>query len=203
MCTRSPCLPARTAPWNYPLQLCFQPLVSIFAAGNTAVIKPSELAPACAALIERLVDTYLDRDACKVVQGAVDETTELLKCRFDHILYTGNPFVARIVAKAAAAHLTPVTLELGGKSPAIVHGDANIDVAARRILSARLLNYGQTCVAVDYVLVQRSAATALTESLRKHLLQFYGENPQASPDLGRIVNARHWEYVNAVHAPGL
>ena len=141
------------APWNYPTQLLLAPLVAALAAGNTVVLKPSEVAPATSAAMAELIPQYLDERVVTVVTGGVDETTELLAERFDHIFYTGNGTVGRIVMAAAAKHLTPVTLELGGKSPAIVAADADIDVAARRIAWGKFLNAGQTCVAPDYVLV--------------------------------------------------
>ncbi len=137
------------APWNYPVQLLLAPLVPALAAGNTVVLKPSEVAPATAAVIAELIPQYLDRSVVTVVTGGVDETTELLREQFDHILYTGNGTVGRIVMAAAAQHLTPVTLELGGKSPVIVAADADIEVAARRIAWAKFINAGQTCVAPD------------------------------------------------------
>ena len=139
--------------WNYPIHLTFAPLVGALAAGNTAVLKPSESAPASSALIAELVPRYLDERVVQVVEGGVEQTTTVLAEQFDHILYTGGAAVGRIVMRAAAEHLTPVTLELGGKSPAIVAADADIDVAARRITWGRFTNAGQTCVAPDYVLV--------------------------------------------------
>ena len=141
------------APWNYPVYLLATPLAAALAAGNTVLCKPSELAPATSALITRLAGEYLDRDAIAFVEGGVPETTALLEQRFDHILYTGNGTVGRIVAEAAARHLTPTTLELGGKSPAIVDQDANLKQAASRIAFAKWSNAGQTCVAVDHVWV--------------------------------------------------
>ncbi|WP_073391964.1 aldehyde dehydrogenase family protein [Jatrophihabitans endophyticus] len=143
-------------PWNYPIHLVLAPLVAAVAAGNCVVLKPSEQTPACAAALARLVPQYLDRDAVTVVEGAVAETEELLDQGFDHCLFTGSPGVGKKVMAAAAKHLTPVTLELGGKSPVIVTADANLRVAAKRIAWAKLLNSGQTCVAPDYALVERS-----------------------------------------------
>ena len=130
-------------PWNYPIQLLINPLIGALAAGNCVVVKPSEVAPACAALTASLLARYLDADAVRIVQGGVDETTELLKAQFDHILYTGGGVVARHVMAAAAKHLTPVTLELGGKSPVIVAKDANMATAAQRIVWGKCLNAGQ------------------------------------------------------------
>ncbi|MYV62793.1 aldehyde dehydrogenase family protein, partial [Streptomyces sp. SID4931] len=139
------------APWNYPVQLLLDPLAGVLAAGNTAVLKPSELTPATSALIARLVPRYFPDGAVRVVEGGVPETTELLAQRFDHIVFTGSGAVGRIVMRAAAEHLTPVTLELGGKSPVWFDDDAQLHRAARRIAWAKYTNAGQTCIAPDYV----------------------------------------------------
>ncbi len=179
------------APWNYPVQLLFAPLVAALAAGNTAVLKPSEVTPTVSALIEELVPRYFDASTVAVVTGAVDETTALLEQRYDHIFYTGNGKVGRIVMRAAAEHLTPVTLELGGKSPAIVAADANIEVAAKRIAWAKFLNAGQTCVAPDYVLVDERVEDELVSALAAAVTTFYGDDPRQSNDYARIVNERH------------
>jgi aldehyde dehydrogenase (NAD+) len=179
------------APWNYPVQLLFGPLVPALAAGNTAVLKPSEVTPTVAALVAELVPVYFEPTTVAVVTGAVEETTALLEQRFDHIFYTGNGKVGRIVMRAAAEHLTPVTLELGGKSPAIVAADADIRVAARRIAWAKFLNAGQTCVAPDYVLVDASVEDELLAALTEAITAFYGDDPRASGDYARIVNERH------------
>ncbi len=181
------------APWNYPVQLLLEPMIAAIAAGNAVVGKPSEISAASSAALARLVPQYLDPDAVAVVEGGVDETTELLEQRFDHILYTGNARVGRIVATAAAKHLTPVTLELGGKSPAIVHDDADIRVAARRIAFGKWINAGQTCIAPDYVLVHRDVERAFVEALRGQIRTFFGDDPRISPDYARIVSASHFE----------
>ncbi len=186
------------APWNYPVQLLLSPLVPALAAGNTAVLKPSEVTPTVAALLEELVPMYLDEHAVAVVTGGVEETTALLEERFDHIFYTGNGTVGRIVMAAAARHLTPVTLELGGKSPTIVAADANLAVAARRIAWGKFLNAGQTCVAPDYVLVEESAEAEFLEALRAAITEFYGDDPSSSPDYARIVNERHHDRLTAL-----
>jgi aldehyde dehydrogenase (NAD+) len=186
------------APWNYPVQLTLAPLVAALAAGNTAVLKPSEVAPATAELIAELIPEYLSSRAVAVVTGAVEETTALLEVRFDHIFYTGNGTVARIVMAAAAKHLTPVTLELGGKSPAIVAADTNVKVTARRIAWAKFVNAGQTCVAPDYVLVEDGVEEELLAALRDAITEFFGDDPQASPDFTRIVNERHYDRLTSL-----
>ncbi len=178
-------------PWNYPFQLVMAPLVGALAAGNCAVIKPSEVAPATSSVIARFLPDYVDRACVRVVEGGVPETTELLAQRFDHIFYTGNGAVGRIVMAAAAKHLTPVTLELGGKSPCIVDRDVDLEVAARRIAWGKFYNAGQTCVAPDYVLVHESRHDALIDRLKATVREFYGADPKASADYGRVVNARH------------
>ncbi len=179
------------APWNYPVQLLLEPLAAAVAAGNCVVAKPSELAPACSAVLARLIPRYLDDEAVVVVEGAVPETTALLEQQFDHIFFTGSTDVGRIVMRAAAEHLTPVTLELGGKSPTIVAADADLDVAARRIAWGKLLNAGQTCIAPDYVLAERSIRDELVDKIGKAIDGFYKGDPKTSVDYGRIVNERH------------
>ncbi|MBM4359171.1 MAG: aldehyde dehydrogenase family protein [Deltaproteobacteria bacterium] len=178
-------------PWNYPFQLVMGPLVGAIAAGNCVVLKPSEVAPAVSALVAKLVPKYLDTDCIAVVEGGVPETTALLEQRFDHIFYTGNGTVGRVVMAAAAKHLTPVTLELGGKSPCIVDRDVDLEVAAKRIAWGKFFNAGQTCVAPDYLLVHESVHDRLLQLLTRTVREFYGADPKASPDFGRIVNARH------------
>jgi aldehyde dehydrogenase (NAD+) len=186
------------APWNYPVQLLLAPLVGVLAAGNAAVLKPSEVAPATSAAVARLVPRYLDPDAVRVVEGGVPETTELLAEAFDHIFYTGNGAVGRVVLEAAARHLTPVTLELGGKSPTYVHDDADLEVAARRIAWGKFTNAGQTCVAPDYVLASRATLDRLVPLLARAVEESYGADPHASPDYGRIVNDRHFDRLTAL-----
>ncbi len=186
------------APWNYPFQLAMAPIVGAIAAGNCALVKPSEVAPAVSAMLAKLLPEYLDPDAIAVVEGGVDETTELLRCRFDHIFYTGNGRVGRIVMRAAAEHLTPVTLELGGKSPTIVDRDVDLTVAARRIAWAKFTNAGQTCVAPDYVLVERPAYDAFVAEMVATVRAFYGDNAQLSEDFGRIINTRHHDRLVAL-----
>jgi aldehyde dehydrogenase (NAD+) len=179
------------APWNYPFQLVVLPLIGAIAAGNCAVVKPSEISPNVSALIAKWLPKYLDRRAVQVVEGGVPETTALLLERWDHILYTGNGTVGRIVMEAAAKHLTPVTLELGGKSPCIVDESADLDVAAKRIVYGKFFNAGQTCVAPDYVLVHDHVHDALINRMVSMIREFYGDDPKQSPDFARIVNERH------------
>jgi aldehyde dehydrogenase (NAD+) len=178
-------------PWNYPVQLVLGPLLGAIAAGNCAVVKPSEVAPATSDLLARYLPTYLSPRCVRVIEGGVTETTELLDQRFDYIFYTGNCTVGRIVMEAAAKNLTPVTLELGGKSPCIVDRDADLEVAARRILWGKFFNAGQTCVAPDYVLAHEAIEEELLARMQQTLVNFFGEDPEQSPDFGRIVNARH------------
>jgi aldehyde dehydrogenase (NAD+) len=179
------------APWNYPFQLVVLPLIGAIAAGNCAVVKPSEISPNVSALIAKWLPKYLDRRAVQVVEGGVPETTALLREKWDHILYTGNGTVGRIVMEAAAKHLTPVTLELGGKSPCIVDESADLDVAAKRIVYGKFFNAGQTCVAPDYVLVHDHVHDALINRMVSMIREFYGDDPKQSPDFARIVNERH------------
>ena len=188
------------APWNYPIQLLVEPIGAALAAGNTVLAKPSELAPACSAALARLLPQYVDSEALIVVEGGVEETTALLAERWDHIFFTGSTTVGRIVAEAAARHLTPTVLELGGKSPTYVHTSADLDVAARRIAWGKFLNAGQTCIAPDYVLVDHEVKDELVAKLTKQVRSFYGSNPQASKSFGRIVNDRHVERLSALLA---
>ena len=189
------------APWNYPIQLTLAPLVGVLAAGNAAVVKPSEVAPETSRTIARLVPAYLDASAVHVVEGGVPETTALLRERFDHVFYTGNGTVGRIVLEAAAKHLTPVTLELGGKSPTYVADDADLEVAARRIAWGKFTNAGQTCVAPDYVLASRATLDALKPLLVKAVRDLYGDDPSQSEHYGRIVNDRHFHRLAALVTP--
>ncbi|MFI6769034.1 aldehyde dehydrogenase family protein [Streptomyces sp. NPDC050355] len=186
------------APWNYPLQLALAPLVGALAAGNCAVVKPSELAPATSAAIARLLPRYLDAEAVTVVEGAVPETTALLAQRFDHIFYTGNGAVGRIVMAAAARHLTPVTLELGGKSPVVLDPGTDLAAAARRLVAGKFLNAGQTCVAPDYVLAIGDTARAIEPHLAEAVREAYGADPAAAPEYGRIVDERHFDRLTAL-----
>ena len=181
--------------WNYPYQLVIAPLIAAIAAGNCAVIKPSELSPNTSAIIAELVGKYLDKEAFLVVEGGVEETTAVLKQQFDHILYTGGEAVGKIVMRAAAEYLTPVTLELGGKSPCVVENSADLKVSAARIAWCKWMNAGQTCVAPDYVIVQENMAEKFISVLRQTIKDFYGDDPAASDDYARIVNQRHFQRI--------
>ncbi|MCH2172430.1 aldehyde dehydrogenase family protein [Myxococcota bacterium] len=181
------------SPWNYPVGLLLSPLAGAIAAGNAVVLKPSEVTPHVSAVLAKRLPEYMDPEAITLVEGGVEETTVLLEQRFDHIFYTGNGQVAQVVMEAAAKNLTPVTLELGGKSPCIVHEDADIETAARRIAWGKFVNAGQTCIAPDYVLVHESREEALVTALGKAVRDFYGDNPKNTADYARIVNRRHHE----------
>lgn len=180
------------APWNYPLQLALGPVVAAVAAGNCVVLKPSELAPATAQVMAELVAETFDPAHVALVQGGVPETTALLAEPWDHIFFTGSTQVGRVVARAAAEHLTPNVLELGGKSPCIVTADVPLQEAARRIVFGKFTNAGQTCVAPDYLLVDKRIANDFVRTLGETIQEQFGANLLDSPDLGRIVNERHY-----------
>lgn len=181
--------------WNYPYQLVIAPLIAAIAAGNCAVIKPSELSPHTSALIAKLIAEYLDKEAFLVIEGGVDETTVVLQQQFDHILYTGGETVGKIVMRAAAEYLTPVTLELGGKSPCVVDNSADLKVSAARIAWCKWMNAGQTCVAPDYVIVQEDLVEKFIAAMREKIIEFYGDEPANSDDYARIVNQRHFQRI--------
>ncbi len=180
------------APWNYPIQLLLSPMAAAIAAGNCIVAKPSELSPACSAVLARLVPKYLDNETITLVEGGVEETTALLELQYDHIFFTGSTNVGRVVMQAAAKHLTPVVLELGGKSPTIVAADADLDVAARRIMWGKHMNAAQTCIAPDYVLAEASIRDQLVDKMIQAKREFLGADPQASKDFARVINDRHF-----------
>ena len=180
-------------PWNYPLQLLLTPLASAIAAGNGVVLKPSELAPHTAEAIAELIRNNFADEFVAVVNGGAEVAEALLRERFDTIFFTGSTRVGQAVMTAAARHLTPVSLELGGKCPTLVCADAPVELAARRIAWGKFLNAGQTCVAPDFVLVDRRVREPFVAALQKSLREFYGTDPQRSEDYGRIVNARHFE----------
>ena len=185
-------------PWNYPFHLAIQPLVSALAAGNTAILKPSEHAPATAQLISSLIGEAFPPEIVQVVQGDGSTAQALLAERFDHIFFTGGERIGKLVMAAAAQHLTPVTLELGGKSPAVVLRDADLEVTSRRLVWGKCLNAGQTCIAPDYLLVERSARTSLIQSLGERLTACFGEQPLDSIDLASIVNETQYERLSAL-----
>lgn len=179
--------------WNYPIQLLFGPLIPALAAGNAVLLKPSEIAASSSRLIAELVPDYLDSRAVRVVEGAVEETTALLKLRFDHIFYTGGAAVGRIVMRAAAEHLTPVTLELGGKSPCVVDRGADLTSAARRLIWGKTLNAGQTCIAPDYVLVHPDDRDGLVSAMDDELNNMFGSDRLNNVDYCKIINRRHFD----------
>lgn len=181
------------SPWNYPVALPILGIAAALSAGNAIVLKPSEVSENSSRLLAEMLPKYLDPKCFQVVTGAVPETTELLKIRFDHILYTGNGTVGRIIMRAAAEHLTPVTLELGGKSPTIVDKDVDMSCAARRILWGKFMNAGQTCIAPDYILAHKDIEEKLAERLKETLEEFYGANPKESDDYARIINKRQFQ----------
>ena len=186
------------APWNYPFQLAVAPLVAAISAGNCAVVKPSEFSPATTDAIANLLRRYFDPAYITAVTGAVETSQALLAEKFDKIFFTGSPEVGRIVMEKASRHLTPVTLELGGKSPCIVESDADISLSAKRIISGKFINAGQTCVAPDYVLVHRSVADRLTDEMIRYIRSFFGENPAQSPAYPRIINRQHLERLSGL-----
>jgi aldehyde dehydrogenase (NAD+) len=179
-------------PWNYPVRCLVLPLAFALAAGNVAAAKPSELAPSTSALLARLLRAELDAEAVSVVEGGPEVGRQLLAQRWDHIFFTGGASVGRSVMTAAASHLTPVTLELGGKNPAIVTANANLTTAARRIAWGKFLNAGQTCVAPDFVLVERAVEGPLVAALAKQVAKWSGDGPGPSPNLARVVNPAHF-----------
>ncbi|KAF9948644.1 aldehyde dehydrogenase 3, member A2 [Mortierella alpina] len=184
--------------WNYPLNLLLAPAVGAIAAGNTVLLKPSEVAPHTAALLSKLLPAYLDQRAYRIVNGAADETTLLLEHKFDHIFYTGSGQVGRIIMTAAAKQLTPVTLELGGKSPAFISRDVDIAITARRLAFGKFFNCGQTCIAPDYLIVERGIEDKLVEAFKASIQEFYGASVQASSSYGRIVNKNHFQRLKAL-----
>ncbi|KAB1210493.1 Aldehyde dehydrogenase family 3 member I1, chloroplastic [Morella rubra] len=179
--------------WNFPFLLSLDPVIGAISAGNAVVLKPSEIAPATSSLLSRLVEEYLDNSAIRIVEGAVNETTALLEQKWDKILYTGSARVGRIVMAAAAKHLTPVILELGGKCPAVVDSNINLQVAVRRIIAGKwACNNGQACIGVDYIITTKDFASKLIDSLRYELEQFFGQDPMKSQDISRIVSSSHF-----------
>lgn len=177
--------------WNYPLQLSLSPMVAALAAGNTCIVKPSEIAENCMKAMAKIINENFPKEYLFVAEGGVEETTEILKLKFDKIFFTGSPKVGKIIYEAAAKHLTPVVLELGGKSPAIVTSSANFEVAAKRIVWGKFLNAGQTCVAPDYILVDEKVKDSFLDSLKSYIQKF---NYQAdSKEYTQIINDRNFE----------
>lgn len=185
------------APWNYPFQLIFSPLIGALAAGNSVLLKPSEFTPKTAAVIEKIVNETFDPGHVSVVTGGVEETTYILRQNFDYIFFTGSTPVGKIIMKAAAENLTPVTLELGGKSPVIVDSKVNIKLAARRIAWGKFINSGQTCVAPDYCFVHESHWHEFLEALKREIIAFYGMDAQKSQHFARIINKKHYQRIKA------
>ncbi len=178
-------------PWNYPFILTMEPLIMAIAAGNTVILKPSELTSYTSKLVSGIVETIFPKTIATTVNGGVDIATELLAQHWDYIFFTGSVPVGKIVALAAAKNLTPVTLELGGKSPCIIDDTVNIDLVARRLVWGKLLNAGQTCISPDYVIVKSSIKSKLIDALKKQITRSYGENPEESPDFPRIINTKN------------
>ncbi len=180
-------------PWNYPFQLVISPLMGAMAAGNCAILKPSELAPATSKVVAQVITETFDPAYVAVVEGGVETAQALLTQRFDHIFFTGGTAVGKVVMAAAAQHLTPVTLELGGKSPCIIDGTVPLEKTAQRIVWGKFVNAGQTCVAPDYLLVQRQVLPDLVAALKEAIAAAFGPDPAQSPDLARIVNHRQFD----------
>jgi len=189
------------APWNFPFNLCLGPLISCLAAGNTAILKPSEATPHTAALVSELIKGFFDNDIVAVVEGGVEATTELLKLPFDHIFFTGSTAVGKVVMKAAAENLASVTLELGGKSPTIVDSSANLQDAATRIAFGKFLNKGQTCIAPDYILIDRHIEREFIELLIKKINNLFGDQgkiDEHAPTYSRIVNQKNFKRIEGL-----
>jgi aldehyde dehydrogenase (NAD+) len=183
------------SPWNFPFNLTFAPLISAIAAGNTVIIKPSEHTPHSSAVMKTIIESVFSKDEVALLEGGIETASALLELPFNHIFFTGAPSIGKVVMAAAAKNLTSVTLELGGKSPTIVDETANINAAAKRITWGKFTNNGQICIAPDYVFVHESKKDALLQAIKNQLVSFYGEDPQASKDLSRMVNERHFDRV--------
>lgn len=189
------------APWNYPFQLALYPLISAVAAGNQVVVKPSELTPKTSEIIVKIIHKVFDKNHVEVVEGGIEVSQKLLSERWDYIFFTGSVAVGKIVAKAAAKNLTPVTLELGGKNPCIIDETANLKLAAKRIVWGKFVNAGQTCIAPDYILIQKNMKKHFVNFLKEEITKAYGENPEESPDFARIINAKNWQRLVALIEP--
>lgn len=189
------------APWNYPYQLALCPLISAVAAGNQVVLKPSELTPKTSAVLAKIITKTFHVNHVEVIQGGVEVSQDLLAQRWDYIFFTGSVPVGKIVAKAAAVNLTPITLELGGKNPCIVDATANLKLAAKRIVWGKFINAGQTCIAPDYVLIQKDMKNKFVGYLKDEITAAYGSNPKESPDYARIVNSKNWSRLESMIEP--
>lgn len=183
--------------WNYPFQLLIWPLIGAIAAGNCAILKPSEIAPHTSTVVAKLIGDLFDPAYVAVIEGGVETSQAILEEPFDHIFFTGSTSIGKIIMSAAAKHLTPVTLELGGKSPCIVDADIQVAYAAKRIVWGKFLNCGQTCIAPDYLLVDRRIKSALLDAIQTALHEFYGDDPSQSSDYGRIASDRHFDRLAA------
>ena len=176
------------APWNYPFQLLINPLVSAISSGNTVMLKTSPYTPETARVMDEMISETFDEKYISIYHGGREVNKHLFEEQFDYIFFTGSPMLGKIVMKMAAEHLTPLTLELGGKSPAIIDADANLEIAARRLIWGKLINAGQTCIAPDYVFIHSDVKDKVLELMKENIHDFYGENPQESPDFPRVVN---------------
>lgn len=185
-------------PYNYPFHLLIEPLIGAIAAGNTAILKPSEMAPNMSRIVKVMIEEIFDSRYIACVEGGVDTNTSLLNNAFDYIFFTGSVNVGKIVMKAAAKRLIPVTLELGGKSPVIVDKSANLKEAARRIIWGKTMNAGQTCIAPDYILVYETVKEDLIKELKLAIGRFYGQQIQQSDSFGRIINQRHFQRISSI-----
>lgn len=181
------------SPWNYPFQLAMCPLISAFAAGNQVVLKPSELAPKTSEVVAKIIIKVFNNQDVKVIEGGIEFSQKLLSQRWDYIFFTGSVAVGKIVAKAAAENLTPITLELGGKNPCIIDETANLKLAARRIVWGKFINAGQTCIAPDYILIQKDMKSHFVDYMKEEITKAYGENPSISADFARIINVKNWQ----------
>lgn len=181
------------APWNYPYQLVFSPLIAAIAAGNQVMVKPSELTPNTSKIIAKIIHKTFDKNHVECIEGGTEVAQKLLAQRWDYIFFTGSVAVGKIVAKAASENLTPVTLELGGKNPCIIEPTANLKLAAKRIVWGKFINAGQTCIAPDYLLVHQNIKPKLIDFLKEEIILAYGENPEISPDYPRIINEKNWK----------
>ncbi|WP_276682280.1 aldehyde dehydrogenase family protein [Empedobacter brevis] len=186
------------SPWNYPFQLCLLHLVACISAGNTAILKPSEFTPATSKILSKIIGEVFERDHVAIVEGEVEQTTYLLSKKFDHIHFTGSPKVGKIVMEAGAKHLSSVTLELGGKSPLIIDGTIPMQEVVEKAVWGKLINFGQTCIAPDYILIKEGFKDAFVTAFIQHLEKIVGKDPSQSNDLARIVNLQHYKRLKII-----